>query len=161
MLVIFRILIFVFLNTAEKEILPVATDLDLTFDGTMKAIKTGRTTGKTVGDLLNNTLSIRVNTPNGSFAFYNCYAIGDRTEKFFEEGDSGSGVYVVESNGTLKPLGIAFAYMNSQTVVCRIDEIVDRLDLEIVKYGSSPALNVPKDKNSNAMDRNKNSCLAS
>lgn len=152
------------MNVAEKETLPVANDLDLTFNGTMKVIKTGRTTGTTVGDLQHNILSIKVDTsflPNKYFVFYNCYAIGDRREKFFKEGDSGSGVFVIESDGTLKPLGIAFANLNSQTAVCRIDEIVNKLDLEIVKYGTSPALNVPEDEHSNSMDRNKTSCPVS
>lgn len=107
----------------------------------MSVIKTGRTTGTTVGVLQNNILSVKVHhsiLSRGFFAFFNCYAIGNTSEVFFREGDSGSGVFVKESDGTIKPLGIAFAYMNSQTAVCRIDEIVKSLDLTIVKYRTSP-----------------------
>lgn len=108
----------------------------------MSVIKTGRTTGTTVGVLKNNTLSVRVNKSflsRGFFAFFNCYAIENTSnEIFFREGDSGSGVFVKESDGALKPLGIAFAFLNSQTAVCRIDEIVKSLDLTIVKYRTSP-----------------------
>lgn len=108
----------------------------------MSVIKTGRTTGTTVGVLKNNTLSVRVNKSflsRGYFAFFNCYAIENTSnEIFFNEGDSGSGVFVKESDGALKPLGIAFAFLNSQTAVCRIDEIVKSLDLTIVKYRTSP-----------------------
>uniref|UniRef100_A0A8W8NLM9 Uncharacterized protein n=1 Tax=Magallana gigas TaxID=29159 RepID=A0A8W8NLM9_MAGGI len=124
----------------EKDTLPVADDRQL-FDG-MSVIKTGRTTGTTVGVLKNNTLSVRVNKSflsRGYFAFFNCYAIENTSnEIFFSEGDSGSGVFVKESDGALKPLGIAFAFLNSQTAVCRIDEIVKSLDLTIVKYRTSP-----------------------
>lgn len=39
---------------------------------------------------------------------------------------------MVKGDGTLGPLGIAFASMNSQTVVCKIDTIVNELQLAIV-----------------------------
>lgn len=66
----------------------------------------------------------------------NCYAIEDNTDiqPFFLEGDSGSGVYVMENGKPSKPLGIAFAYLDSQTAVCNIAMIVDKLDLQIVRY---------------------------
>lgn len=68
----------------------------------------------------------------GYLAFSNCYAIknSDNTP-FFTHGDSGSGVFVID-NDTLRPLGIAFAFLNSETAVCRIDKIVQELALEIV-----------------------------
>lgn len=98
-------------------------------------IKTGRTTGTTVGILRENFLSIRVNPSFsgwGYLSFFNCYAVD--TPDFFKEGDSGSGVFVIEKNGKLKPLGIAFAVMDSCTAVCRIDTIVDELKLTVVRY---------------------------
>lgn len=72
----------------------------------------------------------------GYIAFFNCYAIEDITEQeaFFRQGDSGSGVFVIEKDETLKPLGIAFASLFSQTAVCKIDSIIDKLDLTIVRY---------------------------
>lgn len=96
----------------------------------------------------------------GYFAFFNCYAIGNtNNDVFFREGDSGSGVYVIENDGTLKPLGIAFAYMNSQTAVCGVNEIVERLNLKIVKYLTSQSLNVPEDKSSEVEDLTNNISL--
>lgn len=137
-------------NVAEKEILPVADDKNLTFGGTMEVIKSGRSTGTRVGVLQHNVLSVKVDKSflsRGFFAFFKCYAIGNiKSKAFFKGGDSGSGVYVIEKDGTLKPLGIAFAYLISQTAVCRIDEIIKPLGLEIVKYCSSPPLNISEDE---------------
>lgn len=105
----------------------------------MVVTKTGRTTGTTYGYLKDNCLTVRVNRSllsRGYFAFFNCYAIEDNTDiqPFFLEGDSGSGVYVMENGKPSKPLGIAFAYLDSQTAVCNIAMIVDKLDLQIVRY---------------------------
>lgn len=54
--------------------------------------------------------------------------------------------FVIENDITLKPLGIAYAYLSSQTAVCRIKEIIKKLGLTIVKYRSSPLLNISEDK---------------
>lgn len=100
-----------------------------------RVIKTGRTTGTTVGILNEHLLSIRINSflsGLGYLSFFNCYAVD--TPEFFKEGDSGSGVFLIEKNGISKPLGIAFAFMDSCTAVCRIDTIVDVLNLTIVRY---------------------------
>lgn len=122
----------------------------------MEVIKSGRTTGRRVGVLQHGILSVKVDKSflsRGYFAFFNCYAIGNtNSQVFFTGGDSGSGVSVIEKDGTLKPLGIAFAYLNSQTAVCRIDEIIKSLQLNIVKYCSSPPLNVSEDENSEIQD---------
>lgn len=132
-------MIYVFvLLIAEKQRMTVVRRDDSTFVREMKGkkvIKTGRTTGTTVGELTENLISIKVNSSFsawGYFSFFNCFAID--TPNFFKEGDSGSGVFVIEQNETLKPLGIAFAFMESYTVVCSIDTIVDELDLAIVRY---------------------------
>lgn len=147
------------LNVAEKEILLVADDDNLTFGGTMRVIKSGRTTGRRVGVLQHNILSVRVDESflsRGFFAFFKCYAIGNaNSQAFFKGGDSGSGVYVIENDRTLKPLGIAFAYLISQTAVCRIDEIIETLGLEIVKYCSSPPLNISEDESLEIEDLSK------
>lgn len=50
--------------------------------------------------------------------------------------------FVIENDITLKPLGIAYAYLSSQTAVRRIKEIIKKLGLTIVKYRSSPLLNI-------------------
>lgn len=101
--------------------------------------KTGRTTGTTYGHLIEKSITVRVDksfSSRGYFAFHNCYAIEDISENqpFFRKGDSGSGVYLMENRKPSKPLGIAFAYLNSVTAVCKIGMIVDKLDLQIVRY---------------------------
>lgn len=104
--------------------------------------KTGRSTGTTYGRLERDSLSISVDksfAANGYMSFYNCYEVLDKTgfDPFFKPGDSGSGVFVEKEDGTLKPLGIAFAFMNSQTAVCKIDAIVNELQLAIVNKQTS------------------------
>lgn len=123
----------------EKEALPIVNDEELDFDGETKVTKSGRTTGTTIGDLTDDSLTVRVDTSflsRGYIAFFNCYAVENITEQnaFFRQGDSGSGVYVMEKDETLKPLGIAFASLFSQTAVCKIDSIIQKLDLKIVRY---------------------------
>lgn len=44
----------------EKESLPVFNDQRLSFPGTVKVIKRGRTTGTTIGNLKNNVFTVRV-----------------------------------------------------------------------------------------------------
>lgn len=41
---------------------------------------------------------------------------------------------MIEKDEILKPLGITFASLFSQTAVCKIDSIIDKLDLTIVRY---------------------------
>lgn len=123
---------------AEKETLKVAKEEDLIMEKDI-VTKTGRTTGTTKGCLMDDSLTVKVDRSflsRGYFAFFNCYAIEDYTddEPFFLKGDSGSGVYVMENGKPSKPLGIAFAYLDSQTAVCNIGMILDKLDLQIVKY---------------------------
>lgn len=122
---------------AGKLPLPIARAYDLNFQKEMKVTKIGRTTGETIGILKGDELQCRVDDSFMSLGFVlfnECYSVTDLETPFFKGGDSGSGVYLIGSDGSLKPLGIAFAYLCSQTAVCKIDKIVDKLDLEIVKY---------------------------
>lgn len=123
---------------AGKETLKVAKEEDLIMEKDI-VTKTGRTTGTTKGYLMDDSLTVKVDRSflsRGYFAFFNCYAIEDIPDyrPFFREGDSGSGVYVMENGKPSKPLGIAFAYLDSLTAVCNIGMIVDKLDLQIVRY---------------------------
>lgn len=101
--------------------------------------KRGITTGTTYGYLIEDSLSIRDMKISGiDFNGCNSYEIGNINDDdpFFLEGDSGSGVYVIKNGRPIKPLGIAYAYgtLGSTTAVCNIREIVDELDLQIVRY---------------------------
>lgn len=138
----------------------------MTFDGKTKVMKLGRTTEKTFGELTDDSLSIKVPVDTsclskGYIDFFNCYAIKNIAgkEAFFSQGDSGSGVFVEEKDTPLKPLGIAFASLLSQTAVCKIDTIVNKLDLTIVRYtrtedetSSSETKNTPKKLRSEPME---------
>lgn len=150
---------------ADKETMAVVDDDHLTFDGSMMVTKFGRTTGATVGVLKHKILTVRVDESflsRGYFAFFNCYSIENaNTENFFSEGDSGAGVFLIENKKSLRPLGIAFAHMNSQTAVCQINQILNKLDLTIVKYFENSKVQalysrimkeVPEDQNSESMD---------
>lgn len=138
----------------------------MTFDGKTKVMKLGRTTEKTFGELTDDSLSIKVPVDTsclskGYIDFFNCYAIKNIAgkEAFFSQGDSGSGVFVEEKDTPLKPLGIAFASLLSQTAVCKVDTIVNKLDLTIVRYtrtedetSSSETKNTPKKLRSEPME---------
>lgn len=105
----------------------------------MKVTKIGRTTRETIGILTGDDLVCRIDESfmsPGYLIFFDCYSVidADKENPFFRDGDSGSGVFLKDSDGSLKPLGIAFAYLFSKTAVCKINSIVDTLDLEIVKY---------------------------
>lgn len=105
------------------------------FSRNFNVVKSGKATGTTKGELMHGLLSIKVDSQfsaPGYFAFSNCYAIDESDEgPFFTHGDSGSGVFVID-NDSLRPLGIAFAFLHSTTAVCRVDKIVKELALEIV-----------------------------
>ena len=107
---------------------------DLKFDRSMKVIKWGRTTDQTIGVLDKESYTVRVYHGDMEFIFEDCYLIRDFQSPFFEPGDSGSGVYLYNEydmpNG-LKPLGIGFAWMQHQTVVCKIKDILDAFDISV------------------------------
>lgn len=101
--------------------------------------KTGTATETTRGRLMDDTLSLDFDISGIKFESDSCYSIeyiDINDDPFFREGDSGSGVYVIDKDTgkPIKPLGIAFAYTNWRTAVCKIGEIVDELDLQIVRY---------------------------
>lgn len=103
-------------------------------------MKCGKSTGTTYGTLSSCNFSVRVSEPLCSdkyFIFKNCYAvINNKQEKpFLGEGDSGSGVFVVDQD---KALGIAFSSLGEYTIVCKIEEILENLDLKIVRYIENP-----------------------
>lgn len=101
-------------------------------------VKTGITTGTTYGYLIEDSMSLKMEVSGVHFVGCNSYEIEniDDDDPFFLEGDSGSGVYVIKNGSPIKPLGIAYAYgtLESTTAVCNIREIVDELDLQIVRY---------------------------
>lgn len=94
----------------KKETLEVVKEDDLNIGERIKVMKCGKSTGTTYGTLSSCNFSVRVSEPLCSdkyFIFKNCYAvINNKQEKpFLGEGDSGSGVFVVDQD---KALGIAF-----------------------------------------------------
>lgn len=119
----------------NRTTVPVFNDDYRIFAGNFKVVKSGKATGLTEGKLMHGFLSIKVDSQflaPGYLAFFNCYAIKNSDNgPFFTHGDSGSGVFVIDDD-TLRPLGIAFAFLNSETAVCRVDKIVQELALEIV-----------------------------
>ena len=62
--------------------------------------------------------------------FKNCYIVENFRERFFEMGDSGSGVFLCDAEGHRKgALGIAFGLSKTQTCVCDIRDIVQAFDI--------------------------------
>lgn len=122
----------------ETNVLQLADDKNLTFDGKTFVTKKGQRTAITHGLLKNNNFSIKIpqsRFPRRNFIFNNCYEIRDEGPgcPFFRGGDSGSGVFVIEKGQPSKPLGIAFAFQpNGEiTVVCKVNSILDKCKLAI------------------------------
>lgn len=112
--------------------------MDLTFDGSTFVTKKGRTTGKTEGILAseNDSVCIRNSKVDGKYCiFESCYSIKSLSESpFFEGGDSGSGVFLAgENNECNKALGIAFASGITKTYVCKMREIVEAFNIDVIQ----------------------------
>lgn len=93
-------------------------------------------TGETVGILVSGMISIRVdNVPSPlKYRFDYCYEIINKHgyKPFFEPGDSGSGVYLLDERGNKKPVGIAFAFgLNGDTYACRIEHVTRAFELSL------------------------------
>lgn len=105
-------------------------------------MKKGRIIGIIFGYLEDESFIIKVNLCyffNLYFVFYNCYFVWSFFEDklFFVKGDFGFGVFVIDSDERIKLLGIVFVFLFYLVVVCKIDEIIDELDLNIVSYFES------------------------
>lgn len=114
----------------------VADERNLKFDRTIRVVKRGCITGETEGILVDGDYSVCLdeepNNQTGGFFFFNqCFAIENIDRSFFELGDSGSGVFVLEHGKPRRPLGIAFAkHMITQTTaVCRINPVIQAFKL--------------------------------
>lgn len=127
-------LILFFLTDIKK--LQIADGRNLRFDRSIKVFKRGGTTGETKGYLSDNSLSVCLDFTNGFYFFDRCYAVESINSPFFEPGDSGSGVFLIENGVPTKPLGIAFAFQkrSQTTAVCRIDKIIDAFNLSVYQY---------------------------
>lgn len=114
-----------------------ADENNLEFDGSILVKKRGRTTGDTTGKLVGSCMYVCVHStqvPGRYYEFQNCFAVEDLKNgpRFFDKGDSGSGVFVIDENDrSLKPLGIAFAFYCSKTAVCKIGQITNAFNLSI------------------------------
>lgn len=110
------------------------------FNGSVLVKKRGRTTGDTTGKLVGDCLYVRVYSTQvygRYYEFENCFAVKqmDKTKTFFEKGDSGSGVFVIDGkDNSLKPLGVAFASFCSKTAVCKIGEITNAFNVSVYDY---------------------------
>lgn len=97
--------------------------------------KRGRTTGDTIGKLVEDNFSVRIYCRvDEYYEFKNCFGVQKINNEtiFFDQGDSGSGVFLIDENdSSLKPLGIAFASFYSETVVCKIGQIVDAFNVSV------------------------------
>lgn len=127
----------IYLFYIGKETLTVATEDDYILKKDI-VTKRGTTTGTTYGYLMDDSLSLKMEVSGVKFECFSCYAIENINDEdpFFLEGDSGSGVYVIDKykRKPIKPLGIAFGFTNWLTAVCNINKIVDELGLQIVRY---------------------------
>lgn len=103
--------------------------------------KTGGVTETTTGVLNHDNIMFDMSESKNSqrvFVFYKCYEIVDvrGTPKFFELGDSGSGVFLCRENR--KPnkvigigIGIGDENYRESTFVCNIREIIKAFDIVV------------------------------
>lgn len=123
----------------EEIALHGADENSLAFNGSVLVKKKGRTTGETFGKLVGDCLYVRVYSTEVRGRYYefeNCFSVKpkDKTTRFFEKGDSGSGVFVIEKDNSLKPLGIAFASLFCKTAVCKIGQITNAFNVSVYDY---------------------------
>lgn len=124
----------------EEITLHGADENSLAFNGSVSVKKVGRATGKTVGKLVSDCLYVRVyptQVHETYYEFQNCFAVEpeENGSLFFDKGDSGSGVFVIDKkDNSLKPLGIAFAFLCSKTAVCKIGQITDAFNVSVYEY---------------------------
>lgn len=62
----------------EKEVLLIVNDEELDFDGEIKVMKLGRIIGVIIGDLMDDSLIVRVDMFflfRGYIVFFNCYVV--------------------------------------------------------------------------------------
>ena len=123
----------------KHELLEIA-EPDFFASEDVHVMKKGTATGVTRGVYGGFFMSTNVRfekSPNGPFfTFENCYRIDDKKEQFFDNGDSGSGVFLLdEENLRVKALGIAFARcpFHSATLVCKVKHIAESFSLTIIK----------------------------
>ena len=106
--------------------------------GETLVVKSGRTTGHTTG-ILDECFSLSFPNPCNQaviVSFNDCHFVDDLETPFFKEGDSGSGVFLIDSESQpSKALGIAFAFSRvyQKTVVCDIRGVVDALNVTFYK----------------------------
>lgn len=129
--------IFFYLFFLEKIHLPDENSLQ--FNGSLLVKKRGRTTGDTIGKLVDDCLYICVDSTKVQgryYVFEKCFAVKGRDEtKFFDKGDSGSGVFLIDKkDNSLKALGIAFAFFQTKTAVCKIRQITDAFNVSVYGY---------------------------
>lgn len=113
---------------SEFSELNIVNEDDIQCERTTLVSKKGRSTKVTIGILSENTISIKLN----NIWFKNCFCIYNYndSETFFKEGDSGSGVFLIDEEGeSKKALGIAFAFSRTETCVCDIRNIVQAFDI--------------------------------
>lgn len=125
---------------ADKEPLPVVNEDDLSTGENINVMKKGSTTGTTYGDLLDCSYFTRIDVHPLSPSFLsmeNVYLVGNKSknEPFSKEGDSGSGVFLMGEK-PYKPLGLVIGNSKNfqHTLVCKIDEFLDKFGLKIVQY---------------------------
>lgn len=98
---------------------------NLVFGGGMLVKKRGRIFGDIIGKLVGDCLYVCVyfiEVRGRYYEFENCFFVKlkDKMICFFEKGDFGFGVFVIEKDNFLKFLGIVFVFFFCKIVVCKI-----------------------------------------
>ena len=120
-------------NNHEGSTLPIADPAE---PAGLRVFKRGNATCLTEGVLCGIRESVNILLGSRQFFFNKCFVVGDlqNSSHFFKEGDSGSGVFVLDKpSQRLKALGIGFAIsqVSGETFVCKLSHICRDFNLSL------------------------------
>lgn len=149
----------------EKEVLQFVKREKLANEVRVLVTKTGKTTKKTYGYLTNDVMLADISIPGflKKNSLPELCIVENRNEKerFFEKGDSGSGVFVVDEDQREKVLGIGIAVSDDEkheAYVCKIDKIVTNMALTLVRYTEDNHKETSPNTENSFKENKKNPC---
>lgn len=149
----------------KKEVLQFVKREKLANEVRVLVTKTGKTTKKTYGYLTNDVMLADISIPGflKKISLPELCIVENRNEKerFFEKGDSGSGVFVVDEDQREKVLGIGIAVSDDEkheAYVCKIDKIVTNMALTLVRYTEDNHKETSPNTENSFKENKKNPC---
>jgi len=96
----------------------------------MPVMKSGRTTQVTTGRITGISATINVRYADRMAHFEDAISITGDSDLFSQGGDSGSAI--MTNDEQRQPVGLLFAGAGGTTYACRIDRVMDALDIRFL-----------------------------